>query len=140
MSVASEAVIVMAAAAGAGVGIAALARLPSPGRGRDDRDELHLGLDPRPAQLVRLERIVERSGESGSSAHTRLRPVLVEIAEARLAHRGLRLDSDVEEARRLLGPVVWELVRPDRPAPQGRDGPGIPPRRLGEILDALESL
>ena len=52
-------------------------------------------------------------------AHTRLRPVLVEIAEARLVRRGLRLERDVEEARRLLGPAAWELVRPDRPAPRG---------------------
>jgi len=66
--------------------------------------------------------------------------VLVEIAEARLVHRGLRLDRDVEEARLLLGPVVWDLVRPDRPTPRGRDTPGISPRRLGEVLDALESL
>jgi hypothetical protein len=140
MSVAAEALIVMAAAAGAGVGVAALARLPSRGGTSDDRDRLHPGLDPRPAQLLRLERIVESSGGSGASAHTRLRPVLSEIAEARLANRGLRLDRDVEEARRLLGPVAWDVVRTDRPAPQGRDGPGIPARRLGEILDALESL
>ncbi|HEY6693348.1 MAG TPA: hypothetical protein VI006_10895 [Solirubrobacteraceae bacterium] len=89
---------------------------------------------------MRLERIVEWSGESGLSAHTRLRPVLVEIAEARLVRRGLRLERDVEEARRLLGSAVWELVRPDRPTPRGRDAPGIPPRRLEEILDVLEAL
>jgi hypothetical protein len=140
MSVAAEAAMIAAAAAGAGAGVAALAKLPARGRRYDDRDQLRLRPDPRPAQLVRLERIVEWSGESGSSAHTRLRPVLVEIAEARLAHRGLRLNRDAEEARRLLGPVVWDLVRPDRPTPQGRDAPGISPRRLGEILDALESL
>ena len=137
---AAEAVIITVAATGAGVGVAALATLPARGRRCDDRDQPYHRPDPRPAQLVRLERIVEWSGESGSSAHTRLRPVLVEIAEARLAHRGLRLDRDVEEARRLLGPVVWDLVRPDRPTPRGRDTTGIPPRRLGEILDALESL
>ena len=89
---------------------------------------------------MRLERIVEWSGESGLSAHTRLRPVLVEIAEARLVRRGLRLERDVEESRRLLGPAVWELVRPDRPTPRRRDAPGIPPRRLEEMLDVLEAL
>jgi hypothetical protein len=140
MSVAAEAVIVLAAAAGAGAGVAALAKLPAHGRRYDDHDQPRLGRDPRPAQLVRLERIVEWSGESGVSAHTRLRPVLVEIAEARLVRRGIRPDRDVEAARRLLGPAVWDLVRPDRPAPRGRDAQGISPRRLAEILDALEAL
>jgi hypothetical protein len=74
------------------------------------------------------------------SVHTRLRPVLIEIAEARLLRRGLRLERDVEESLRLLGPAVWELVRPDRPAPRGRDAAGISPRRLEETLDVLEAL
>ena len=140
MSVATEALFVLAAAAGAGAGVAALAKLPAGRGGLDDRERGRIGVDPRPTQFVRLERIVEWSGESGLSAHTRLRPVLVEIAEDRLARRGLRLDRDVEEARRVLGPAVWDLVRPDRPAPRRRDTPGIPPRRLEEILDDLEAL
>ena len=140
MSVATEALLVLAAATGAGAGVAALAKLPARGGRSDDRERARTALDPRPAQFVRLERIVEWSGESGLSAHTRLRPVLVEIAEARLARRGLRLDRDVEEARRVLGPAVWDLVRPDRPAPRRRDTPGIPARRLEEILDDLEAL
>jgi hypothetical protein len=140
MSVAAEALFILAAATGAGTGVAALAKLPARGGGFDDRERDRRRLDPRPTQFVRLERIVEWSGESASSAHTRLRPVLVEIAEARLARRGVRLDRDVEEAWRLLGPAVWDLVRPDRPAPRGRDARGIPPRRLEEMLDVLEAL
>ena len=139
MSVATEALLILAASAGAGAGVAALAKLPARRGGADDRQRALERLDPLPTQVVRLERIVEWSGESGLSAHTRLRPVLVEIAEARLARRGLRLDQDVEEARRVLGPAVWDLVRPDRPAPRRRDTPGIPPRRLEEILDGLEA-
>ena len=140
VSVAAEALFILAAATGAGAGVAALAKLPARAGGIDDREAVRVRLDPRPAQFVRLERIVEWSGESGLSAHMRLRPVLVEIAEARLVRRGVRLDRDVEEARRLLGPAVWDLVRPDRPPPRRRDTPGIPPRRLEEILDALEAL
>ena len=140
MSVVAEAAVILVAAAGAGAGVAALAKLPARDRLCDGADQPRPGPDPRPAQLVRLERIVEWSGASGLSAHTRLRPVLVEIADARLAHRGLRLDRDVEEARRLLGSAVWDLVRPDRPAPQARDAPGISPRRLADILDVLEAL
>jgi hypothetical protein len=93
-----------------------------------------------PAQLVRLERTIEWSAANGLDAHTRLRPVLVEIAEARLARRGLRLDRDSPDARGLLGPKAWELVRPDRPPPPDRASPGIAPRDLDEILDALEAL
>ena len=119
MSLAAEAVLILAAATGAGAGVAALARLPARGDGFEDRERPLPRLAPRPTPLLRLERIVERSGESELSAHTRLRPVLVEIAEARLARRGLRLDRDVEEARHLLGPAVWDLVRPDRPTPAG---------------------
>ncbi len=140
MSVAAEALVILAAAAGAGAGVAALAKLPAGGGGPDDRESVRIRPDPRPTQYMRLERIVAWSGESGSSAHTRLRPVLVEIAQARLAQRGLGLDRDAGEAQRLLGPAAWDLVRPDRPAPRGRDTPGIPTRRLAEILDALEAL
>ena len=48
--------------------------------------------------------------------------------------------ATVEESRRLLGPAVWELVRPDRPTPRGRDAPGISPSRLEAMLDVLEAL
>ena len=140
MNVAAEAVLILAGATGAGAGVAALARLPTRDGGFEDLERPRVRRGPPPAQFVQLERIVEWSSESDMSAHTRLRPVLVEIAEARLARRGLRLDRDAEESRRLLGPTVWELVRPDRPTPRGRDAPGIPARRLAEMLDVLEAL
>ena len=138
---AAEVGFIVVGAIGAAACLAALAiRLPA------GHPLFEPGLQPRvktdlwPAQLVRLDRIVEWSGSSALAAHTRLRPVLVEIAEARLARRGLRLDRDADEARRLLGPKAWELVRPDRPAPRDRDAPGIAPRDLDEILDALEAV
>ena len=139
VSVVAEAVIIIAAATGAGAGVVALPRSTRGGR-LDDREQPRFGRDPRPAQFVRLEHIVESSAKSGLSAHTRLRPLIVGIAEARLARRGLRLDRDVEGAQRLLGPAVWDLVRPDLRTPQGRDFPGISPHGLGEIVDALEAL
>ena len=140
MNVAAEVVLILAGATGAAAGVAALARLPTRDDGFEDLERPRVRRGPPPAQFVRLERIVEWSTESGMSAHTRLRPVLVEIVEARLVRRGLRLERDVEESRRLLGPAVWELVRPDRPMPRGRDAPGIPSRRLAEMLDVLEAL
>jgi hypothetical protein len=140
MRLAAEVVLIVVGGSGAAVCLVALAlRLPAGLR------VFEFGLRPRvttqlwPAQLVRLERIVEWSGGNGLDAHTRLRPVLVEIAEARLARRGLRLDRDAADARRLLGSKAWDLVRPDR-LPPGRDSPGVAPRDLEEILDALEAL
>jgi hypothetical protein len=140
MRLAAEVVLIVVSGIGAALCLAALAvRLPA------GHPAFEPGLRPRvktqlwPAELVRLERIVEWSGANGLDAHTRLRPVLVDIAEARLARRGLRLDRDAPDARRLLGPKAWELVRPDCPPP-ARDSPGVAPRDLEEILDALEAL
>jgi hypothetical protein len=136
-----EVVSIAAGALGAALCLAVLAvRLPP------SQPVFEPGLRPHessavwPAQLVRLERIVAWSAASGRDAHTGLRPVLVEIAETRLARRGLRLDRDAAEAERLLGPAAWELVRPDRPPPGYPDSPGMPARELEAILDALEAL
>jgi hypothetical protein len=107
-------------------------RPPPPRRGPPRRS--------RPSQLLRIERIVERSGEDGRAAHTLLRPVLVEIATARLARRGVQLDRDHDEAQRLLGPDAWELVRPDRPPPHDHRVRGVSPRELEAMLDRLEAL
>jgi hypothetical protein len=131
-----EAVIVFAGAIATMIAIAALAarlpiRRPPPAAPPPPPSRTT------PTQLLRLERIVERASESGVAAHTQLRPLLVEIAEARLRRRGLRLDQD--GAADLLGPDAWELVRPDRPAPDER-GAGIPPRELEHVLARLEAL
>jgi hypothetical protein len=138
---AAELGFVVLGALGAAVCLAALAgHLPG------DQRAFEAGLRPpvktelRPAQLVRLEHIVQWSRSSELDAHRRLRPVLIEIAELRLARRGLRLDRDSAEARGLLGPKAWELLRPDRPPPEDRDAPGIEPRDLEQILDELEAL
>lgn len=137
----AEVILILAGAVGAGVCLALLVvQLPAGPPVFEQGLRSRVSTQLWPAQLVRLERIVERSASSGLDAHTRLRPVLVEIAEARLTRRGVSLDRDAEKAERLLGPAAWELVRPDRPAPQNREARGIRPRELDEILDALEAL
>jgi hypothetical protein len=92
----------------------------------------------RPAQLIRLESVVRRSSESAADAQTLLRPVLAEIASARLARRGLSLDDP--QAPELLGPLAWSWVRADRPPPRQAGGRGVSQRQLDAVLDALESL
>ena len=130
-----EAVLVVVGAIATVIAVAALsARLPT-----TTRPAPALAPAPvrsRPNQLLRIERIVERAGESGVAAHTQLRPLLVEIAEARLARRGLRLADDGVPV--LLGPEAWELVRPNRPEP--RDDRGLAPQDLERVIARLEAL
>jgi hypothetical protein len=130
-----EAVFVVIGAIATVIGVAALAaRLPV--RREPPATSSRATAGPRPTQLLRVERIVERAGESGLAAHTQLRPLLVEIAEARLGRRGLRL----EDARDLLGPEAWELVRPDRQEPADDRGGRLAPGELERMLDRLEAL
>jgi hypothetical protein len=132
-----EAVFVMVGVLATVIAVAALAaRLPA---ARPPAPRARPPSPPVPSQLLRIERIVRRSGESGLAAHTLLRPALSEIAEARLARRGVQLSRDHDEARRLLGREAWELVRPDRPPPDRR-APGVAPRELEAVLDTLEAL
>jgi hypothetical protein len=141
VSLVAEVAFIVVGAIGAAICLAVLAvRLPAGQRVFESRLRPRVETEVWPAQLVRLERIVKWSRSSERDAYARLRPVLVEIADVRLARRGLRLDRDVAEARRLLGATAWEFVRPDRPPPADRDAPGMAARDLEEILDALEAL
>ncbi|HEY4412340.1 MAG TPA: hypothetical protein VGN06_05025 [Gaiellaceae bacterium] len=83
----------------------------------------------RPAELVRVERDLTLSAASAGEFHTRLRPLLLEIAAARVRNPREALDAD-----------TWELLRPDRAAPDDRTAPGLPLRRVAEVLDTIESL
>ena len=134
-----EAVVVVVGVLATVISVAALAaRLPAAKRTPAPRPRPSSASVP--SQLLQIERIVERSGESAAAAHTLLRPVLAEIAEARLARRGVQLNRDHDEARRLLGREAWELVRPDRPQPPDARAPGVAPRELESVLDSLEAL
>jgi hypothetical protein len=135
-----EAVLVMVGVIATVISVAALAaRLPAAKRPPAPRAPRSPSASV-PSQLLRIERIVERSGESGLAAHALLRPVLSEIAEVRLARRGVQLNRDHDEARRLLGREAWELVRPDRPQPPHDRAPGLARRELEAVLDSLEAL
>jgi hypothetical protein len=134
-----EAAVVVAGAIVAVIGVAVFAAL-LPRRAARSQSPPRPSGHSRPSQLLRIERIVERSRASRVATHTQLRPLVLEIAETRLARRGLRLDRDGDEARRLLGPQAWELVRPDRPEPPADRAVGIAPRDLEAMLDRLEAL
>lgn len=113
------------------------------GRSGEDRDS---PFDParrprrRPPEVLpeldRLGRELSLGTQSAFDYHVRLRPVLREIADARLSARGQRLE-DVEQ---LLGPEAWDLIRPDRPPPEDRHGPGADPAAVRRFVDALERI
>jgi hypothetical protein len=90
----------------------------------------------RPPQLERLERELTMATATAFDLHARLRPQLREIAEMRLAARGVRL----EDAQGVIDEELWELVRPDRLPPANRHAEGIPPAELRRAVEALEAL
>ena len=72
--------------------------------------------------------------------HRRLRPLLRELAAARLRRRGVQLDHDGDRARELLGDELWEIVRPGRPMPADRFGPGLSGSELRRLVERLEAV
>jgi hypothetical protein len=96
---------------------------------------------PPPVELLRVERELELGIASAGSAHHRLLPLLRGAAEARLASRhGVELDRRPEAAQALLGEHAWEWLRPDRPEPADRFGPGVPRAHVTALIERIESL
>jgi hypothetical protein len=94
-----------------------------------------------PVELLRMERELELGIADATHAHRRLLPLLRAAAEARLAsRRGVDLDRRPDAAEALLGEDVWELLRPDRPEPPDRHGPGVPRASVSTVIERVESL
>lgn len=126
---------ILAVIAGAIAMLVAIPRVATRKRVRRRRDQ---GL--RPADLVRLERLVVTGRSSAGDVHQRLRPVLREVAAARLRPHGVWLDRSPERARGLLGEELWELVRADCPRPAEPRAPGISFEQLSDAIARLERL
>jgi hypothetical protein len=94
----------------------------------------------RPASLARLEREVALAGGTAFDVHYRLRPTLQRLAAGLLLRKGIDLERNPERAETVVGPDVWELVRPDRKAPEDRTAPGLRPEAVERAVDALERL
>ena len=113
---------------------------------REDESLLEEALEPEPPEtaripgLERLEREVALAASREYDLHYRLRPVLREIAAARLERRGAMLDSDSPRARELLGDELWSLTEPDREPPSDRQAPGIGFEELERTVERLERL
>jgi hypothetical protein len=88
-----------------------------------------------------LIRDIELSTYSAFHLHTRVRPVLRDIAAHRLRTRyGVELDAEPVRARELLGTAIWDVVRPDRPPPRDRLAPGPNVRQLRTLVQELEAI
>ena len=84
---------------------------------------------------------VQQSVAGTFHLHTRLRPILREIAAHRLSMRfGVDLDREHERARELIGGDAWELVRPGRPPPDDRLAAGPPASHLSKVVEELERI
>jgi hypothetical protein len=93
------------------------------------------------ATLERTEREVTLGAATAHDAHFRLVPTLRAAAtELLAARRGVDLQRTPERARELLGDETWELVRPDRPAPEDGRAPGLDRSALERAVDRLERL
>jgi len=124
------------------VAVAAVARRQLAAAPRERRSEIERLLaarppaEPRLPELERLERAVELATQTSFDAHFRLRPALVQVAEARLALRGVAL----EDGEPLLAPEAWALVRPDRPRPEQHRLPGVSASEIRAAVDSLAAL
>jgi len=94
----------------------------------------------RPATLARVEREVTLATGTAFDVHFRLCPALRDVASGVLARHGVDLRRSPTRAELLLGPTTWELVRPDRPAPEDRAAPGLPIATIEQAIDDLERL
>jgi hypothetical protein len=131
----------------AGIALAALTRVTRGAAERPAPSPFEEALRTRPArpmrppELVRTERELTLGTTNAGHLHLRLLPLLRETAAARLAAgHGIDLERRPEAARLALGEEAWELLRPDRPAPADRDGPGVPLKRVSAVIDTLERL
>jgi len=94
-----------------------------------------------PEELLRMDRELVLGSADADHAERRLLPLLRSTAAARIAARhGFELARRPEAARALLGEDVWELLRPDRPVPEDRHGPGVPRERIAAVIERVESL
>ena len=103
-------------------------------------------LEPEPpeerpiAGLLRLERELSMASARQFDLHYRLRPVLRDVAMARLEQRGIDLDSGRPVVHELLGDELFELTAPDREPPKNRLAPGPGVEGLDRTISRLERL
>ena len=100
-----------------------------------------LSRPPPPASLARIEHEATLAVASSFELHYRFAPRLRSIAAGLLMSRKrISLAAQSAAARDALGDPTWELVRPDRPAPEDRLARGLTMHELEHVVDSLESV
>lgn len=90
-------------------------------------------------ELARMERNVVLATAKQFDSRQRIRPILREIAEHRLAtNRGIFMDDDPDRAREALGEEAWDLIHFDQDESDRRRGRGLELERLERVVDRLE--
>jgi hypothetical protein len=96
---------------------------------------------PPPASLTRIEHEAALAVASSFELHYRFAPRLRSIAAGLLAsRRRISFTAQPAAARDALGHSTWELVRPDRPAPEDRLARGLTAHDLERVVDSLEAV
>ena len=94
-----------------------------------------------PASLARIEHEAVLAVASSFELHYRFAPRLRAIAAGLLvSRRRISLAAQPAAARNALGAPTWELVRPDRPAPEDRLARGLTAQELESAVDSLEAV
>jgi hypothetical protein len=93
-----------------------------------------------PLRLRQIADDLRQSEESEFAVDRSLRPLLVPIVAARLGRRGIDVALAPRRAQELLGDVLWEIVRPDRPSAAYRVGGGLAGDDLRMAIERLEQL
>ncbi len=96
---------------------------------------------PATPDLAAVDRLLSMAVASAEDEYVRLRPLVRDIAAQRLAdHTGVRIETAPDTAAAMLGPEVWDVIRPDRKRPPDVHARGIPVERLRPIVEALERI
>jgi hypothetical protein len=106
-------------------------RQQPPPRARDDE---------MPVRLRKVGDALREGEQSELGVDRSLRPLLVPIVAARLGRRGIDMALAPRRAQELLGDVLWEIVRPDRPSAASRVGRGLAGDDLRTAIERLEQL
>jgi hypothetical protein len=94
-----------------------------------------------PLRLRQIAGVLRESEQSEVGIDRALRPLLVPIVAARLGRHGVDMALAPRRAQELLGDVLWEIVRPDRPAVAAyRVGGGLAGDDLRTAIERLERL
>lgn len=103
-------------------------------------------LEPEPveerpiADLLRLERELSMAAARQFDLHYRLRPILRDVAMAKLEQRGLDIDSGRPAVKDLLGDELFDLTAAERDPPADRLAPGLGLEGLDRTISRLERL